>query len=142
MSEKRNISVSFNDDEKYIYEFFQKKGKISTEMKRVLKEHVDQAGNGARHEDMNEVLDERLGKILSIVLGGGVSHLGGSVSLTPDMLAQFANLQEKSVSHESQDNTIKDKEEDDDDDFDLPPQGIMNGFPMMSFDDDDDEDEE
>lgn len=136
MEDKKNVTICFNSDEMYIYNHFKDiGGKTSSEMKRVLKDFVD---NNGQSNDLNGTVDERVAKILSVILGNGMPTIGG-MSISPEMFSQLNNLQaqQNTLSNESSE---KD-EENEEDMFDLPPDNFMDNFPMMNIclDDDDDE---
>lgn len=130
MEEKRNVTICFNSDEMYIVKYFQEKGKLSTEMKRILKDYVD---NNKNNNDLEEILDARLAKILSIVVGNGMPALGGN-PISLEMLSQLNNLQNTSPIDSEQSNTSKD-EEVEADSFNLPPSSMMDSFPFFNVDD-------
>lgn len=134
MEEKKNVTICFNSDEMYIYNHFKAKGKTSAEMKRVLKNFID---NNEQDNDLNKVVDERLAKILSVVIGSGLSTLGG-LSISPEMLSQLNNLQK---SQESSNSLSEEKEEKlEEDGFNLPPDDIFKGLSFMNVSLDDEED--
>lgn len=128
MKEKRNTTICFNSDEMYIHDYFKSiGGKTSTEMKRVLKDFVD---NNGKNSDL--AVDERVSRILASVLGGGVNIAG----------AQFAPVENTSsqipMNTTQNDNNPASFEEDEEEMFDLPPNEIAMGLSMMvSYEEDD-----
>ena len=139
MEEKRNVTICFNSDEMYIVKYFQEKGKLSTEMKRILKNHVD---NNGSNNDLEEILDTRLAKILSVVVGNGMTAIGGS-PISPEMLSQLNNLQ-NTTSNSVENPTIEEEEEEieeevESDSFSLPPASMLQNLPFFNVGDDDEE---
>lgn len=137
MEEKRNVTICFNSDEMYIVKYFQEKGKLSTEMKRILKDYVD---NNRSNNDLEEILDARLAKILSVVVGNGMTAIGGS-PISPEMLSQLNNLQ-NTTSTSTENPIIEDEEEEEEvesDSFSLPPASMLQNLPFFNVGDDDEE---
>lgn len=122
MEEKRNVTICFSSDEMYIYKYFKSKGKASTEMKRVLRDYVE---NNQVGSDSNEVVDERVAKILSAILGNGatvssinIPNTENGVSVPPmDDLNNNVNNED-----------VVEDEKSPEDEFDLPPADILGGF--------------
>lgn len=137
MEEKRNVTICFNSDEMYIVKYFQEKGKLSTEMKRILKDYVD---NNRSNNDLEEILDARLAKILSVVVGNGMTAIGGS-PISSEMLSQLNNLQ-NTTSTSTENPIIEDEEEEEEvesDSFSLPPASMLQNLPFFNVGDDDEE---
>lgn len=131
MEEKRNVTICFNSDEMYIVKHFQEKGKLSTEMKRILKDYVD---NNRNNNDLEEILDARLAKILSIVMGNGVSMRGNYIP--QEVFSQLNNLQNSNSSSLEQ---IEEPEEEiaESDTFNLPPDDMIGSLPFLHVNEDD-----
>lgn len=135
MEEKRNVTICFNSDEMYIVKYFQEKGKLSTEMKRILKDYVDNKGS---NNDLQEILDARLAKILSVVVGNGMTAIGGS-PISPEMLSQLNNLQSVQPTYTENSNVEEYEEEEEEvesDSFSLPPASMLESFPFFNVEDD------
>lgn len=138
MEEKRNVTICFNSDEMYIVKYFQEKGKLSTEMKRVLKDYVDSNGS---NNDLEEILDTRLAKILSVVVGNGITSIGTN-PFSLEMLSQLNNFQ-NTTSNLGNGNVNDDEIEDEDEDeveadsFSLPPASMLESFPFFNVNEDD-----
>lgn len=142
MEEKRNVTICFNSDEMYIVKYFQDKGKLSTEMKRVLKDYVDSNGSNS---DLEEILDTRLAKILSVVVGNGMTSIGTN-SFSPEMFSQLNNFQNSTAnSVNPPDNELVEEEEDEEveaDSFSLPPASMLESFPFFNVSDEDEDEDE
>lgn len=144
MEEKRNVTICFNADDMYIVNFFQQRGKLSTEMKRVLKDYVD---NNRHDSDLDDVLDTRLGKILSIIVGNSRLGFNGPI-VSPELLAQLNGLQQVSSSVEDtascEENKVEDEEDcsSEVDSFSLPPTSMIENIPFFNIDIDEDEEDD
>lgn len=129
-AKSKNTTICFNEDEMYIFNYFKELGgKTSTEMKRVLKDFVDNDGKSS-----DFLVDERVSRIVSGILGGGVNpSFIPRVELSPDI----SNLNDSKIKEDVQQEDVDVAE---DDFFDLPPQdialGIHNstGFPFIDKD--------
>lgn len=128
-SKGKNTTICFNEDEMYIFNYFKDLGgKTSTEMKRVLKDFVDNDGKSS-----DFLVDERVSRIVSGILGGVNPSFIPRVELSPDT----SNLDDSKIKEDVQDEDVDVAE---DDFFDLPPQdialGIHNstGFPFINED--------
>lgn len=139
MEDKRNVTICFNSDDMYIVDFFQKKGKLSTEMKRVLKDYVDNSNQG---NDMADVLDVRLAKILSIIVGNKMNPFDVNFS-SVDMLSQLNSMQNMTTNTSDSSVSTSSRVEEDVEDvsevdsFSLPPTSMIENFPFLNIDEED-----
>lgn len=121
-SQNKNTTICFNEDEMYIYDYFKKKGgKISTEMKRVLKDFVDNDGKAS-----DFIVDERVSRIISGIIGCGINP--GAIRFeAPEMVNQTKDVVEDLAQEEptQPDNLTEEN-------FDLPPQNIALGIFSMT----------
>ena len=121
MEEKRNVTICFSSDEMHIYRYFKSKGKASTEMKRVLRDYVE---NNQVESDSSEVVDERVAKILSAILGNGATI--SSINI-PNIENEVSTPPKNDLNSVNNEDTVKD-EKSPEDEFDLPPTDILGGF--------------
>ena len=67
---KRQITICFSEEEAYIYDAFKNRpGKTSVEMKRALRESLEEKTSSNQNSD--EIVDTRVAKILATVMSGG-----------------------------------------------------------------------